>query len=114
MAIVGLCTCLASPLSWTHHYVWVLPLGDGGDGRPAAALGPCLGGAWVVWVSVCLPLAVLPYGGGRERYYTSLQQLVANLGPVMGAGLVVALGIRLVLRSLDRVPAETSEVGSAA
>ena len=26
VAIVGLSTCLASPLSWTHHYVWILPL----------------------------------------------------------------------------------------
>ena len=68
----------------------------------------------MVWISVCPPLAVLPYAGGRERFYTPLQQLVANLGPVMGAGLVVALGIRLVLRSLDRVPTEASEVGSAA
>ena len=23
VALVGLCTCLASPLSWTHHHVWV-------------------------------------------------------------------------------------------
>ena len=26
VAIVGLCTNLASPLSWTHHYVWILPM----------------------------------------------------------------------------------------
>jgi alpha-1,2-mannosyltransferase len=104
VALVGLCTNLASPLSWTHHYVWVLPMA-------AAVLVDRLptwvriwAGAWVIWICACLPLAVLPYAGGRERFYTPLQQLVANLGPVMGAGLVVALGIRLVLRSLDRVP----------
>jgi alpha-1,2-mannosyltransferase len=110
VAVVGMCTCLASPLSWTHHYVWVLPLA-------AAVLVDRLplwvrvwAGAWVLWICACLPLAVLPYAGGRERDYTALQQLVANLGPVMGAGLVVALGIRLVLRSLDRVPAVTAPV----
>ncbi len=26
VALVGLCTNLASPLSWTHHYVWILPM----------------------------------------------------------------------------------------
>ena len=47
---------------------------------PAARRWPCcrpgvprwvryLGGFWVVWVCVCLPLAVLPYGGGRERQF---------------------------------------------
>ena len=25
VALAGLTTCLASPLSWTHHYVWILP-----------------------------------------------------------------------------------------
>ena len=114
VAIVGMCTCLASPLSWTHHYVWVLPLAMAVMVDRLPRWVRVWGGAWVVWISVCLPLAVLPYAGGRERFYTPLQQLVANLGPVMGAGLVVALGIRLVLRSLDRVPTEASEVGSAA
>jgi alpha-1,2-mannosyltransferase len=114
VAIVGMCTCLASPLSWTHHYVWVLPLAMAVMVDRLPRWVRVWGGAWVVWISVCLPLAVLPYAGGRERFYTPLQQLVANLGPVMGAGLVVALGIRLVLRSLDRVPIEPSEVGSTA
>ena len=27
IALVGLCTNLASPVSWTHHYVWILPMG---------------------------------------------------------------------------------------
>ena len=38
-------------------------------GRPAcsaAALGPLAGRLWVVWVCICLPLAVLPYGGARS------------------------------------------------
>ena len=70
--------------------------GDGGDGRPAAALGPDLGGAWVIWVCVCLPLAVLPYGGGRERQFDVLQQLIANLGPIVGVILFVGLAWQLV------------------
>jgi alpha-1,2-mannosyltransferase len=106
VAIVGLCTNLASPLSWTHHYVWVLPLAMAVIVDRLPRWVRVWAGAWVLWICACLPLAVLPYGGDRERDYSALQQLVANLGPVMGAGLVVALGIRLVLRSLDRVPGD--------
>jgi alpha-1,2-mannosyltransferase len=104
VAIVGLCTCLASPLSWTHHYVWILPMAvavvRGGPPKWARALG----GFWAVWVSVCLPLAVLPYGGGRERGFDGLQQLVANLGPVLGVILLAGLAWQLVIttRSRDR------------
>jgi alpha-1,2-mannosyltransferase len=97
VAIAGMTTCLASPLSWTHHYVWILPLA-------VAVFGPGLprwvryvGGFWVVWVCACLPLAVLPYGGARERQYDALQQLVANLGPVIGVLLVAGLAWQLVV-----------------
>ena len=51
----------------------------------------------MVWVAVCLPLAVLPYGGGRERQFDGLQQLVANLGPVLGVILVAGLAWQLVI-----------------
>jgi alpha-1,2-mannosyltransferase len=98
VAIVGLTTCLASPLSWTHHYVWILPmamavLSRGGVPRWARYVG----GFWVIWVSICLPLAVLPYAGGRERQFDLLQQLVANLGPVLGVILLVGLAWQMVV-----------------
>ena len=96
VAIVGLTTCLASPLSWTHHYVWILPLGMGVLSPGVPRWARYLGGFWVVWVCVCLPLAVLPYGGGRERQFDFLQQLVANLGPIIGVILVVGLAWQLV------------------
>jgi alpha-1,2-mannosyltransferase len=100
VALVGLCTCLASPLSWTHHYVWILPMGvavlRGGLPRWVRLLA----GAWVLWVCACLPLAVLPYGGGRERTFDLGQQLVANLGPVLGVLLVIGLAWRLLGQSL--------------
>jgi alpha-1,2-mannosyltransferase len=56
-----------------------------------------LGGFWVAWVAVCLPLAVLPYAGGRERQFDFLQQLVANLGPVLGVILLVGLAWQMVV-----------------
>jgi alpha-1,2-mannosyltransferase len=103
IALVGLCTNLASPLSWTHHYVWILPMAVAvvmSTGVPLWARR--VAGFWVVWVCACLPLAVLPYGGGKERGYNGLQEVVANLGPLVGVALVVALGCQLVLSTRPR------------
>jgi alpha-1,2-mannosyltransferase len=96
VALVGLTTCLASPLSWTHHYVWILPMAMAVLSPGVPRWARYLGGFWVVWVCVCLPLAVLPYGGGRERQFDFLQQVVANLGPIVGVILVAGLAWQLV------------------
>lgn len=95
MSLVGLATCLASPLSWTHHHVWVLPL--------LASLllkerlpgwWQALAGVWVLWVAGAFILFTIPYGGGAERAYDPVQQLLANLTPgltvVLTAGLIGA------------------------
>ncbi len=97
VAIVGITTCLASPLSWTHHYVWILPLGMAALSPGVPRWARYIGGLWVVWVCICLPLAVLPYAGGRERQFNFLQQLVANLGPILGVILLVGLAWQLVV-----------------
>jgi alpha-1,2-mannosyltransferase len=106
VGLVGLATCLASPLSWTHHYVWIVPMAVAVvHPRPPGASEPLprwvryLAGGWALWVCACLPLAVLPYGGGRERTFTFLQSLVANLGPALGVVLVIGLAWRLVSQS---------------
>ena len=97
VAIVGLTTCLATPLSWTHHYVWILPMAMAVLSPGVPRWARYVGGFWVLWVCVCLPLAVLPYGGGQERQYDFLQQLVANFGPVLGVILLVGLAWQLVV-----------------
>jgi alpha-1,2-mannosyltransferase len=97
VAIVGLTTCLASPLSWTHHYVWILPMAMAVLSPGVPRWARYVGGFWVVWVCICLPLAVLPYGGGRERQFDLLQQLVANLGPILGVILLVGLAWQLIV-----------------
>jgi alpha-1,2-mannosyltransferase len=97
VALVGLCTNLASPLSWTHHYVWILPMAVAVLRAGIPIWARWVGGFWVVWVCACLPLAVLPYAGGRERHFDALQQLVANLGPIVGVALVAGLAWQLVV-----------------
>jgi len=107
VAIAGLTTCLASPLSWTHHYVWILPLAVAVFRPGLPRWVRYLGGFWVVWVCACLPLAVLPYGGARERQYDALQQLVANLGPIVGVVLVAGLAWQLVVTTRAVQPSAT-------
>jgi alpha-1,2-mannosyltransferase len=102
VALVGLTTCLVSPLSWTHHYVWILPFAVALFGPGLPRWVRWLGGTWVVWVCACLPLAALPYGGSVERSYDGLQQLVANVGPLLGVGLIAGLAWQLVVST--RVP----------
>nr|WP_269449773.1 glycosyltransferase 87 family protein [Auraticoccus cholistanensis] len=109
VALVGMGTCLASPLSWTHHHVWVLVLGMavlvGWRDRSLPRWVLLLAGGWTLWVSLCLPLALLPYGQEVERGYGPLQELVANLGPVAGLGLLVGLTVRLLRRRGAPAPA---------
>jgi alpha-1,2-mannosyltransferase len=100
VALVGLCTCLASPLSWTHHYVWILPMAVAVLTSRVPRWARLVAGVWVVWVCACLPLALLPYGGGRERTFDLLQQTVANVGPLLGVLLVAGLAWQLAAQSL--------------
>lgn len=107
LGLVGLATCLASPLSWTHHHVWVLPLGVGlltGTSLPAWARR--VGLFWVVWIALCLPLALLPYGDRREADYSWWQDLIGNLGPITGCVLIVGLAIGLIRDARSRPDAE--------
>ena len=57
-----------------------------------------------MWVAVCLPLATLPYGGGRERTFDPLQQAVANLGPMLGVLLIAGLAWHLVVTTRNGRP----------
>ena len=98
VGLVGLATCLASPLSWTHHHVWAVVL------LIAVAMTSTLprwavwlSRAWAIWIALCLPLAVLPYGGHKELAYTVGQKLVGNLGPTLGTVLIVGLGIQALV-----------------
>lgn len=101
VGLVGLATCLASPLSWTHHFVWVVPMGVAVlvGGRRLPRWARWLSSFWVVWISLGLVLAVLPYGGGAEQSYTVFENFVANLTPLLGVVLLVGLAVRMISHS---------------
>jgi alpha-1,2-mannosyltransferase len=80
---------LASPVSWSHHWVWAVPvalvLWEGS--RWAAA-------AWVA-VFVARPVVWPPYGQGREYGWSLPEHLVGNV--YLLAALVLAAGATVTL-----------------
>ena len=78
--LAALAMLVASPIAWSHHWVWAVPL-------VARAVGAQPGaGARLVAVFVARPFVWLPYGEGRELEWSWPEHLVGN------AYLICALG----------------------
>lgn len=80
VSVIAAAALLASPISWTHHWVWFLP-------ASAAVAGWChrAGGRWRWWLLVaaaCVfwtgPMRFMPRNDLRELTQTPAQQLVTN------------------------------------
>ncbi|MBO0810818.1 MAG: DUF2029 domain-containing protein [Microlunatus sp.] len=113
IAFVGLGSNLASPLSWTHHFVWILPLGVAvvyqlrrrpwpgarADHVPMPRWLLISSAAIVVYVSACLPLALLPYYAGAAESYNGLQELIANFGPLLITAVLLTQAVLMAVRS---------------
>ncbi|MEU8418658.1 glycosyltransferase 87 family protein [Amycolatopsis japonica] len=82
------CSLLLSPISWTHHWVWVVPalglLVARGGHRTALVVAVLFTG-WTV--------AVVPNGRGAERDWNVVEAVIGN------AYLIAALVVGLVLLS---------------
>jgi alpha-1,2-mannosyltransferase len=111
--ICGVTGLLVSPVSWSHHWVYVAPalaLAVGWalrDGRRAAWLVPGVGfllfAAWPGHTAPRDPLStagliwLAPNADDREFSWSILQQAVGNLETVVGLGLL-AVGVYLCVR----------------
>lgn len=80
VSVIAAAALLASPISWTHHWVWFLP-------ATAAVAAWChrAGGRWRWWLlaaAVCVywtgPMRFMPKNNLRELTQTHAQQLVTN------------------------------------
>ena len=80
VSVIAAAALLASPISWTHHWVWFLP-------ATAAVAAWChrAGGRWRWWLlaaAVCVfwtgPMRFMPKNDLRELAQTPAQQLVTN------------------------------------
>jgi alpha-1,2-mannosyltransferase len=86
----GVASLLASPISWGHHYVWLIPLAIVlWRGRDLPGWFRWYGLAWVAWGLVA-PYMWLPRGGDVELAYTFWQEVVVNAGIVGGVIFLVA------------------------
>ncbi len=89
ICLAGVTSLLASPISWSHHYVWIVPLGIVlWQARDLPGWYRWFGLAYVAW-GVVAPFKWLPRGDDVELSYAWWQQLVDNIGVVAGVGLLV-------------------------
>lgn len=105
VALCGLAGLLASPVSWSHHFVWVVPLALCLAGpllprqvRPVRGLPlgyQILGWVLVGWVMIA-PYKQLPGGADVELTWSPAQNLVASTTALLGlAALIYALVLAL-------------------
>lgn len=108
ICLAGLTSLLASPISWSHHYVWIVPLTVVLlRGRTLALPVRIVGLFYAAWVWAA-PFQALPGGDGAELRYTAGQQLIDNAGIAMGlAFLLLCAGYAVVRRGGE--PALTRE-----
>jgi len=95
--LCGVAGLLASPVSWLHHFVWVVPLAlslvERRSDGPAAKRLPSwllvLAWLFIGWVVVA-PFRRLPNGADVELTWSWSQNLMASTTALLGAGLIVA------------------------
>jgi alpha-1,2-mannosyltransferase len=91
----ALAMLVASPVSWSHHWVWAVPV--------ALALWERSRWAGVAWsaVFVARPMVWLPYGRGREYAWSPIDHVVGNA--YLLAALAVCLWAAVALNLDSRV-----------
>jgi alpha-1,2-mannosyltransferase len=121
--LCGIASLLASPVSWLHHFVWVVPLalslvqhsrGRAPDGRPLGRLPgwfSALGWLFVGWV-VASPFRRLPNGADVELTWTWGQNLVASVTVLLGLALLLAACRVLPAVSADEPDGAASAQGA--
>ena len=108
LSLVALGTLLASPVSWTNHYVWLLPLAVWAARRgqdivaglrhqarrsaPVLVLAVVVAAVLVVWMSTC-PFSYLPSGGDLELQYSAADKAVSGLTVVIGLVYVALMAV---------------------
>jgi alpha-1,2-mannosyltransferase len=93
--LCGVAGLLASPVSWLHHFVWIVPLGVSlvlaGPGHPRRLPRAMLVLGWVFigWVAAA-PFRRLPNGADVELNWSWHQHLLASVTAAVGVAFLVA------------------------
>lgn len=101
MALTGL---LASPISWSHHWVWVLPIIGLllGSGRTLlASTWVAVAVSWTIWWA--------PAAEHREQYWSWWQQLCGNAYGLLGLLTLATLWASQPPRQLRSRPAPPAD-----
>jgi alpha-1,2-mannosyltransferase len=114
--ICGVAGLLASPVSWLHHFVWVVPLAMSLLERRRVSPRSlpfwylALGWLFVGWVVVA-PFTGLPNGADVELQWSWSQHLLASVTTVLGLALLagaISIARPRVLTIFARLPASGS------
>jgi len=105
---------LASPISWSHHWVWAVPLivlliSRLPQTTPATAWRRWLGTGAVVAVFISCVLLILPNGRNIELHWKFWQGVLGNAYILMPIVLAVVLVVRWAILKRRRV--DTTPVG---
>ena len=89
LCLAGLTSLLASPISWSHHYVWIVPFGiELLRNRRLPVYITVPGLFYAVWTAFA-PFKLLPGDNDVELTYPPLHMLVDNLGVYGGVAILV-------------------------
>ena len=91
--LAGLTSLLASPISWSHHYVWVVPLVVVLLTQAGLPSFVRLWGLFYSLWTLFAPFKALPGGDRKELTHTLGNQIVDNGGIVAGVVFLVVCGV---------------------
>ena len=102
VTLCGVATLMASPVSWSHHFVWVVPLGYLlAVRRSLPSWFRVLCWTFVGWAATT-PFTFLPSSDNRELHYHWWQEMFADVSPVLGLAVLVAAW--LLARTITPMP----------
>ena len=90
LVLAGVTSLLASPISWSHHFVWIVVLlVVVWQERALPTSYRVLALGYGLWVSVA-PFWYLPHTDGAEYHFNAWELVVDDLGLVWGVALLLA------------------------
>jgi len=109
MVALGLGSVLASPVSWTHHWLWVVPLLVVTVSRRWWIMSWALGIVFLI-----APMALVPMGNSLELNHNWWQSILSSCYVVFGILLLVRLFLVGTQRTGDVLPSTREELTSTA